>query len=181
MSRSRKTMEELRRDFASGGYAAAEMARRQATVKAHAEGTALASHKGTALSTGLSGPEGIPGAFTVGVGSEVRISGVPHILTAPGPHAGTWYNTEGELIDVHGAAQDDTLDSAAHRENPHDEKAKDVYDRESSAEAMRKVSARLEELPSLGQGEAAPARPQLSGFVRKPGQRLSLPKPERKA
>lgn len=168
----RKTMQELREDFRLGGFADAEMAKRQAVVKEHAERRGLTRHKGTALAKGAAEPKGLPTAFTVGVGSEIRIGGVPHILVAPGPGAGLWVNTEGETIDVAGAAQDDSLDYAAHRENPHDAEAKEVYDRESSAEAMRKLSARLNDLPSLGGEKTPPPRRALSGFIRKPGKRL---------
>lgn len=176
----RKSMQELREDFRSGGFADTEMAKRQAVVKEHAERQGLTRHKGTALTRGRAEPEGLPTAFTVGVGSEIRIGGVPHILVAPGPGAGLWITTEGETVDVAGAAQDDSLDYAAHRENPHDAEAKEVYDRESSAEAMHKLSARLDDLPSLG-GEKTPApRRALSGFIRKPGTRLPLLKPVKK-
>lgn len=176
-----KTMAQLRADFRAGGYADAEMKVRQAVVKEHAERRGLTAHKGTALAK--ESPyqsKGLEGAFTVGVGTEIRIRGVPHILTKPGPGAGTWYNTEGELLDVAGAVQDDSLDYAAHRENPYDEEAKEVYDRESSAEAMQEASRRLEQLPSLAENPRQTSPVKLSGFLRKPGKRQPLLGPPKK-
>lgn len=182
MSKRRKTMEELRREYQEGGFIEEEMARRQAVVKENLERRGLTLHKGTALAKADAAeiPQGAPTAFTVGAGSEIRIGGVPHILVKPGPGAGTWYNTEGELIDVHGAVQSDSLDTAAHRENPGDAKAKEVYERDSSAETMRKLSARIHEQAAQLHARKVQKRIEggdaLGGFIKKPKRRLALPK-----
>lgn len=181
MAKFRKTMEELRRNYEAGDYAEKEMARRQAVVKETLETKGLTLHQGTALAKtdAAQTPKGAPTAFTIGVGSEIRIEGIPHILTRPGPGAGTWYNTEGDLIDVHAAVQDGRLDTAAHRENPGDAKAKEVYERDSSAEAMRRLSEAIKQHALTVQPERVRKRiesPEGSqGFIRRPQKRLALP------
>lgn len=137
-------MEQIRREYQEGGFIEAEMAKRQKTVAENLGPRGLIKHAGNSIAEQTKSFETAPIAITIGVGTEVRINGTLHILVKPGPTAGLWYNTEGDLIDVSAAAKSDKLNTIAYRENPDDIEAKETYEQKSSAEAMRELSREME-------------------------------------
>lgn len=81
----------------------------------------------------------LPGFFTVGSGSVVKIKGKTYHCTTPHAKTGYWNTKEGKVIDVAGASQDDSLDSATYG-------GEEVYERESNKAIVGRINKIVKKL-----------------------------------